>query len=91
MASSVNLGKQLESFIDQAVAAGRYGSRSEVLREGVRLVQEREAKWARFDAEIQKAIDSSERGESMPLDEAFDELDANIKKRAAENARKNAA
>ena len=86
MASSVNLGKQLESFIDQAVAAGRYGSRSEVLREGVRLVQEREAKWARFDAEIQKAIDSSERGESMPLDEAFDEILGKIRKKAARRA-----
>ena len=66
MASSVNLGEQLEAFIDQAVKTGRYGSRSEVLREGVRLVQEREAKWARFDAEIQKGLESSERGEFDP-------------------------
>ncbi len=42
MASSVNLGEQLEAFITEAVKNGRYGSRSEVLREGVRLVQERE-------------------------------------------------
>jgi len=60
------------------VKNGRYGSRSEVLREGVRLVQEREAKWARFDAEIQKGIDDIEAGKTVPLDEAFDRLDAHI-------------
>lgn len=78
MASSVNLGEQLEAFITEAVKNGRYGSRSEVLREGVRLVQEREAKWARFDAEIMKGIEDAEAGRSAPVDEAFDRLDAYI-------------
>lgn len=91
MASSVNLGEQLEAFITDAVKNGRYGSRSEVLREGVRLVQEREARWARFDAEIQKAIDSSERGESIPLEQAFDELDDYIRSLKERNTRKAAA
>lgn len=57
MASSVNLGEQLENFITDAVKNGRYGSRSEVLREGVRLVQEREARWARYEAEIDGAAE----------------------------------
>ena len=34
---SADLGKQLESYIQQLVDTGRYGSKSEVLREGVRL------------------------------------------------------
>ena len=75
MASSVNLGEQLEAFITEAVEKGRYGSRSEVLREGVRLVQEREAKWARFDAEIQKGLDDLDAGRARPVDEVFDDLD----------------
>jgi antitoxin ParD1/3/4 len=91
MASSVNLGEQLESFIDQAVKAGRYGSRSEVLREGVRLVQEREARLARFDAEIMKAIASSERGESIPLDQAFEELEDYVRELGAVSGHKDAA
>lgn len=91
MASSVNLGEQLEAFITDAVKNGRYGSRSEVLREGVRLVQEREAKWARFDAEIQKAIESADRGESIPLEQAFDELDEYIRALETRNDRKDAA
>lgn len=38
---SADLGKQLESYVQQLVDTGRYGSKSEVLREGVRLVQDR--------------------------------------------------
>lgn len=91
MASSVNLGEQLEAFITEAVKSGRYGSRSEVLREGVRLVQEREAKWARFDAEIRKAIDSADRGESIPLEQAVDELNEYIQSLKARSERKAAA
>jgi antitoxin ParD1/3/4 len=86
MASSVNLGDQLEAFITDAVKKGRYGSRSEVLREGVRLVQEREAKWARFEAEIQKGIDSADRGELYDAEEVFDRLERKYRamaKRAA--------
>ena len=83
MASSVNLGDQLEAFITDAVKNGRYGSRSEVLREGVRLVQERETKWARFDAEIQKGIDDAEAGRTVPLDEAFDRVREKIRGKKA--------
>lgn len=68
MASSVNLGEQLESFITDAVRKGRYGSRSEVLREGVRLVQEREALMARAMAELRQGIDDIEAGRSEDLD-----------------------
>lgn len=91
MASSVNLGEQLEAFITEAVKNGRYGSRSEVLREGVRLVQEREAKWARFEAEIQKGIDSADRGELIPAEEAFEELNRYVEDLIARKARDEAA
>jgi antitoxin ParD1/3/4 len=74
MASSVNLGEQLEAFITEAVKRGRYGSRSEVLREGVRLVQEREAAWARLEAEIQKGIDAALAGQSEDADIVFERV-----------------
>ena len=85
MASSVNLGEQLEAFITEAVKRGRYGSRSEVLREGVRLVQEREAAWARLEAEIQKGIDAALAGRSEDADVVFERV---LRKyRSAANAR----
>lgn len=45
MASSANLGRHLEGYVSDLVKSGRYNSRSEVLREGVRLVEEREKGW----------------------------------------------
>jgi antitoxin ParD1/3/4 len=74
MAMSADLGKPLEEFVENLVKSGRYRSRSEVLREGIRLVQEREAKLAHFKAEIQKGIDSADRGELFDADDVFDEF-----------------
>ena len=41
---NVSLGTRWEGFVENAVKTGRYGSASEVVREGLRLVEEREAK-----------------------------------------------
>lgn len=41
---NVSIGQRWEGFVDAAVKTGRYGSASEVVREGLRLVEEREAK-----------------------------------------------
>ena len=43
---SADLGRQLESFVAKLVETGRYNSKSEVLREGIRLIQERETRLA---------------------------------------------
>jgi antitoxin ParD1/3/4 len=41
---NVSIGDRWEGFVAQIVKDGRYGSASEVVREGLRLVEEREAK-----------------------------------------------
>jgi antitoxin ParD1/3/4 len=41
---NVSIGPRWEEFVDGIVRDGRYGSASEVVREGLRLVEEREAK-----------------------------------------------
>ncbi len=41
---NVSIGQRWHDFVDRAVRTGRYGSASEVVREGLRLVEEREAR-----------------------------------------------
>jgi antitoxin ParD1/3/4 len=76
MAISADLGEKLEAVVNDLVANGRYNSKSEVLREGVRLVQEREAALAELMGEIQKGIDDIEAGHVYPAEEVFAELRA---------------
>lgn len=73
---SADLGRTLESFVAQLVASGRYNSKSEVLREGVRLVQEREARLATLDAALARGLADAEAGRTRPAAEVFDRLEA---------------
>lgn len=76
MASSVDLGNQLEGFVSQLVKSGRFNSRSEVLREGIRLIHERETRLAALDASIQRGVADADQGRVYNLDAVADELDA---------------
>lgn len=72
---SADLGAKLESTVAQLVEAGRYNSKSEVLREGVRLVQEREARLTALDAAIMRGVADVEAGRVKPAEEVFDRLE----------------
>jgi antitoxin ParD1/3/4 len=79
VASDVDLGPQLESYVASLIEKGRYNSKSEVLREGVRLVQEREAWLAALDAGIARGLADSAAGRVKPASEVFDRLEARYK------------
>ncbi len=76
MASSANLGQHLESYADELVKSGRYNSRSEVLREGVRLVEEREKRLAVLDAALARGLADAEAGRVKPIEEVAARLKA---------------
>jgi antitoxin ParD1/3/4 len=76
MAISADLGEKLEAVVNDLVKNGRYNSKSEVLREGVRLVQEREAALAELYAAIDEGIADVEAGRTRPAEEVFAELRA---------------
>ena len=76
MAISADLGEKLESVVTDLVKNGRYNSKSEVLREGVRLVQEREAALARLDAAPARGIADADAGRFRPAEDVFAELRA---------------
>jgi antitoxin ParD1/3/4 len=74
---NVSIGERWEEFVDRIVRSGRYGSASEVVREGLRLVEEREAKLAALRATLDASIAAG--GEVSD-----DELDAAIAAKSAE-------
>ena len=73
---SADLGLQLESFVSRLVETGRYNSKSEVLREGVRLVQEREARLAALDGSIERGLADADAVRTQPAEGVFDRLEA---------------
>ncbi|KND57348.1 hypothetical protein BVER_02746c [Candidatus Burkholderia verschuerenii] len=79
---SAELGTKLETFIEQLVTTGRYGSKSEVLREGLRLLQDREAQFGAFDAIMEKRLADSDAGKGKPATEVFDRLDDKYRRMA---------
>ena len=62
MATSYSIGKHFEQFIEDLIASGRYSTASEVMRDGLRMIEEREqrrtAKLEALRTEIQKGFDS---------------------------------
>ncbi len=76
MAISADLGAHLEGVVNELVSTGRYNSKSEVLREGVRLVQKREARLAALDAALAKGIADADAGRVKPAGEVLDRLEA---------------
>lgn len=63
--TAIALGEHFADFVDRQVAQGRYGSASEVLRAGLRLLEERELKLEALRAAL---VAGEESGPSTPLD-----------------------
>jgi antitoxin ParD1/3/4 len=67
--TSVSLGTHFASFIDAQVQGGRYGTASDVVRAGLRLLEEHEAKVKALQDALVAGLHS---GEPRPFDfEAF--------------------
>jgi len=67
--TSVVLGEHFAGFIDRQVQSGRYGTASDVMHAGLRLLEAHEAKVKALEAAL---IQGEQSGEPRPLDfEAF--------------------
>jgi antitoxin ParD1/3/4 len=86
---NVSLTPELEQIVDQKVKSGMYNSASEVVREGLRLLQQRddmrEAKLNALRAEIQKGIEDLEAGRYRDGAEAMAEIKERLMKRKPQN------
>ena len=56
--TSVALGDYFENFVDSKVSAGRFKNASEVIRAGLRLLEEEESKMIVLRNAIQEGINS---------------------------------
>ena len=80
--TSVIIGDHLAEFIQRQVSEGRYGSASDVVRAGLRLLEEREMKVEALRAAL---IEGEESGASTPFD--FDAF-INRKRRKSKRSEK---
>lgn len=63
--ANVTLGERYETYVKELVESGRYNSVSEVIRSGLRLLEEEKAAQLRLEClqqEIQKGLDSGDAG-----------------------------
>jgi len=56
--TSISLGNHFESFIEQSIHQGRFCNASEVVRAGLRLLEEEEGKLANLKKAVQEGLDS---------------------------------
>jgi antitoxin ParD1/3/4 len=56
--TSIALSEHFADFVEEQVAAGRYGNASEVIRAGLRLLEEREAKLRSLREAIDEGLKS---------------------------------
>jgi antitoxin ParD1/3/4 len=84
MATSYSIGKHFETFIEGLLESGRYSTASEVMRDGLRMIEEREerrkAKLEALRAEIQKGLDS---GPAEEIGDMFARIKAEGRKKLA--------
>jgi antitoxin ParD1/3/4 len=85
MATSYSIGKHFENFIEKLIESGRYSTASEVIRDGLRIIEEREqsreAKLEALRAAIQEGLDSP--SEEVDIDEWMEDVKRRGRQRLA--------
>ena len=83
MPRSYALGSHFEELIDSLVKGGRYNNASEVVRDGLRLLEDREKLRQLKVEEIRHSIEASRRsGRLLSEDEVFGPLEATYQAQA---------
>lgn len=74
---NVSLTEPMEQFVRQKVAVGEYETASEVVREALRLLKQRDEVWrAEVRSKIKEGMDSVRAGRTIPAHEVKAEMDS---------------
>ena len=74
----VSLPPDLEDFVASRVASGRYASEGEVIREGLRLLEEQETAEKSIRSAVAIGLEQALRGEFLDGEAVFDDLEKRI-------------
>jgi antitoxin ParD1/3/4 len=77
--TSISLGNYFDQFVSSQVSIGRYKNVSEVIRAGLRLLEDEESKTIALRNAIQKGLESP-RVENFDFDENLKQLKADKRK-----------
>jgi antitoxin ParD1/3/4 len=76
MPTSIALSSHFEEFIRRQVESGRYNNVSEVIRAGLRMLEDAEARQALLQNELRQSIqDGLDSGSSLDADGVFERLE----------------
>lgn len=88
--ASVALNEHFEEFIRKQIENGRFNNASEVVRAGLRLLEdaeaEREEKLRKLDEALARGLADAEAGRMKPADEVFDRLEAKYRAMAGKRS-----
>ena len=84
---NISLTKEFENYVTKKVESGMYHSASEVIRDGLRLMKERDelhqSRLAELRKDIAIGVDQADRGQVQPFNE---EITARVKARGRKRA-----
>jgi antitoxin ParD1/3/4 len=82
---NISITPELDAFLQRRVNSGRYQTTSEVVREGLRLLErhekERDEAFSQLKARLERGAAQADRGELIDVDEVFEELRQMIEER----------
>ena len=78
---NVSLTPELERLVEEKVKTGMYQTASEVVREGLRLLNERDQRFATLRSDVRSGFEAIDRGE-------FEEHDARTSKQLAQEIKR---
>ena len=86
MPTSIALSSHFKDFVRQQVSSGRYNNVSEVVRAGLRLLENHEAEQEAKLQRLREAVAEGMKGPGIPADEVFDEQEAKLQAMIGETA-----